>query len=376
MDIVQEKKGYKWTEEYGYIPKDWEVKKLNELTTITMGQSPSSNAYNTYGEGLPLIQGNADIDDRKTIIRFYTREITKQASKGDTILTVRAPVGNVSNCVFDCCIGRGVCSLGRINLFLYYFLIFIENLWDKVSTGSTFDSINSNELKLLEIPYPPLSEQQKIASVLSDVDSLIDKTKELINKKKDLKIATMQKLLKPKEGWKEVELGSLLSYEQPTDYIVNNTEYNNNSLIPVLTAGKTFILGYTDEINNVFSNLPVIIFDDFTTESKFVTFPFKVKSSAMKILKPANSNVNIKLVFELMQNIEFHISDHKRYWISEYQYLKVKIPISQKDQNKIATILSDMDSEIESLEKELVKYYDLKSGMMQQLLTGKVRLIK
>lgn len=90
--------------------------------------------------------------------------------------------------------------------------------------------------------------------------------------------------IKVPEGWKRVRLGEILKYEQPTKYLVKNENYDKNSGIPVLTPGKTFILGYTDEKFGIFENLPVIIFDDFTTESKYINFPFKLKSSAIKIL--------------------------------------------------------------------------------------------
>lgn len=173
------------------------------------------------------------------------------------------------------------------------------------------------------------------------------------------------------DDWEVKTLGDLLFYEQPTKYIVKSTEYNDNNLIPVLTAGKSFILGYTNETQNVFNKLPVIIFDDFTTESKFVTFPFKVKSSAMKILKTIKPNTNIRLIFELMQNIEFHLLDHKRYWISEYQHLKVKLPISLKEQTKIAEVLGDIDSLIDNTQQLIDKKKNLKIATMQKLLTPK-----
>jgi type I restriction enzyme, S subunit len=154
---------------------------------------------------------------------------------------------------------------------------------------------------------------------------------------------------------------------------VADTEYNDHNQTPVLTAGKTFILGYTNEEFGVFNNHPVIIFDDFTTATKYVDFPFKVKSSAMKILKP-KKDVNLRFAYELMQTIKFDSTDHKRYWISEYRNIEVKVP-RPDEQTRIAQILSDMDTEIDALEKKLDKYKMLKQGMMQNLLTGKIRLI-
>ncbi len=127
--------------------------------------------------------------------------------------------------------------------------------------------------------------------------------------------------------WPLVELGEVLDYEQPTKYIVENTEYKNSYNTPVLTAGKSFILGYTNEQNGIFSNdLPVIIFDDFTTATKLVDFAFKVKSSAMKILKAKKNKANIKFLYYLIQKIEFDSSKHKRYWISQYSKLKIPLP--------------------------------------------------
>ena len=105
--------------------------------------------------------------------------------------------------------------------------------------------------------------------------------------------------IKLPEGWKEVELGEILDYEQPTDYIVSSEDYNDEYKTPVLTAGKSFILGYTDETNGIYTKSPVIIFDDFTTGSHYVTFPFKVKSSAMKLLTPKTKDVNLKYIFWL-----------------------------------------------------------------------------
>ena len=130
-------------------------------------------------------------------------------------------------------------------------------------------------------------------------------------------------------------LEELLDYEQPNAYIVKDTNYSNKYETPVLTAGESFILGYTNEKNNIFKAKinPVIIFDDFTTSSKYVDFDFKVKSSAMKILK-AKIGVNIKYIYYLMQTIKFDNQLHKRYWISEYSKIKVPIP-NMETQNEI-----------------------------------------
>jgi type I restriction enzyme, S subunit len=182
-----------------------------------------------------------------------------------------------------------------------------------------------------------------------------------------------QSIMKFPKEWKSKLLGDILDYEQPTKYLVKNTEYNDKYVTPVLTAGKTFILGYTEEEENIFQNLPVIIFDDFTTATKYVDFLFKAKSSAMKILKAKNEKVNLKFVYERMQLINFSLGDHKRHWISEFSNLLIKMP-EYEEQNAISQILSDMDREIKKLKIQKEKYIMIKQGMMQELLTGKRRL--
>jgi len=156
-----------------------------------------------------------------------------------------------------------------------------------------------------------------------------------------------------------VELGEILDYEQPTKYIVSSVDYDDKYETPVLTAGKTFILGYTNEKNGIFQEkLPVIIFDDFTTAKKFVDFPFKVKSSAMKILYADKNKANIKFLFHTMQKIVFPVNEHKRYWISEYSKIKIPLPPIEV-QNEIAEqievkqqAIEHAKAIIESIERE------------------------
>ena len=139
-------------------------------------------------------------------------------------------------------------------------------------------------------------------------------------------------------GWIVTNFETLLEYEQPTKYIVRNTNYKSSYKTPVLTAGKSFVLGYTNETDNVFNDLPVIIFDDFTTESKFVNFSFKVKSSAMKILHINTDLVLPKYAFYLMQATEVDHENHQRYWISTYSQEKIALP-PLKEQERILTRL-------------------------------------
>lgn len=152
-------------------------------------------------------------------------------------------------------------------------------------------------------------------------------------------------------GWCICRLEDIIDYEQPTQYIVASTDYNDEYKTPVLTAGKSFILGYTNESNGIYNNLPTIIFDDFTTDSRLVDFPFKVKSSAMKILQ-VNKGINIQYVAYFMSITRLAGNTHKRYWISEYS--KIPIPIPPKEQqDRIVQIISKIENKLDSISAEL-----------------------
>ncbi len=166
--------------------------------------------------------------------------------------------------------------------------------------------------------------------------------------------------------WEARTLDSLLNYQQPTAYLVSDAKYSDTYKTPVLTAGKTFILGYTNEQHGIFSKkLPVIIFDDFTTATKFVDFPFKAKSSAMKILQ-ANNGVNLKFVYEAMQMISYEVGTHERHWISTFASMSILAP-KPNEQKKIADCLASLDDLITLESQKLDTLKTHKKGLMQQL---------
>lgn len=177
---------------------NWVTSSLEQLSTITMGSSPNSSAYNELNEGLPLIQGNADIKDRKTSPRVYTTEITKECFPLDLLLSVRAPVGEISIASHHACIGRGVASIrakkDTNQDYLFQFLLSYEPRWKSVSQGSTFESINSKEITNLSIPTPSIDEQIKIAGVLTEFDKKISAVSDKINKIETFKKGLLQKV--------------------------------------------------------------------------------------------------------------------------------------------------------------------------------------
>lgn len=226
---------------------------------------------------------------------------------------------------------------------------------------------------------PPIEEQRKIAAILTTQDKVIELKEKLLVEKQRQKKYLMQQLLTGKKrlpgfckSWKTVELGEIFNYIQPTAYLVKITDYDNSYKTPVLTAGKTFILGYTNETEGIFTKVPVVIFDDFTTATKYVDFPFKVKSSAIKILT-IRDGFSIIFAYEAMQLIKFTVGGHERHWISKYSCLTIDIP-DIEEQTAIAEVLSAADREIDLLRKDIEQEMQKKKALMQLLLTGIVRV--
>lgn len=389
--------GYKQTE-VGVIPADWNLVPLSSLAEfITSGSRGWASYYSDRGALFVRSQnvrdGRLDFADRQFVNAPLGAEGNRtRLKRSDLLITITGnSVGNVALVEEE--LGEAYISqhvgLARLKVPLQgsYICRFLapgsadnEQIYASQS-GQSKPGLSLKNLQGFLVALPPLPEQRAIATALSDVDALLAKLGALVAKKRDLKVAAMQQLLTGQTRlpefsgeWEVTRLGELLSYEQPTKYLVSSSEYSDANDVPVLTAGKTFILGYTNESEEIFSNLPAIIFDDFTTATKYVTFPFKAKSSAMKILKPRNLAVNLRLVYEIMQIIDFKLGDHKRYWISEYSKLEVKIP-DAAEQTAIATVLSDMDAELTALETRRDKIRALKQGMMQELLTGRIRLV-
>lgn len=215
----------------------------------------------------------------------------------------------------------------------------------------------------MEIPLPPLPVQEEIVRMLDAMSELQENLeKELEERRKQFayyrdKLMTFNDLTAPpsyRVEWKQ--LGEVLDYEQPTEYLVQSTDYDDSYTTPVLTAGQSFILGYTDEefgIYNASRQTPVIIFDDFTTSFHWVNFPFKVKSSAMKMLKP-KTGYNLRYIYYAMQTILFVPTEHTRHWISKYSQFEIPLP-PLPVQEEIVEKLDKMEELINNIESELTE---------------------
>ena len=220
-------------------------------------------------------------------------------------------------------------------------------------------NLNKNDLDEQIVLVPSKRERKKIGDYFSNLDRLITLHQRKCDQTKELKKFMLQKMF-PKKGeknpeirfsgftddWEQRKLGEILKYEQPSLYIVDNTDYDDSFSTPVLTAGQSFILGYTNETEGIkyaSKENPVIIFDDFTTSSHLVDFPFKVKSSAMKLLSLRKNEDDIYFMVNTLKNIKYIPASHERHWISIFSEFNIPIPCNNVEQQKIGEYFSNLD---------------------------------
>ena len=173
-----------------------------------------------------------------------------------------------------------------------------------------------------------------------------------------------------KTTWEQRKLGEVFKYEQPQAYIVENTEYDDKNDIPILTAGQSFILGYTNEhfgIKGASEKNPVIIFDDFTTSSHYVDFPFKVKSSAMKLLTLNSQKDNIHCAYNILKNINYLPVSHERHWISTFAKFDILLPKCADEQKQVGQYFSQLDTLITLHQSKLEKLQKIKNSMLESM---------
>ena len=238
-------------------------------------------------------------------------------------------------------------------------------------------NISFDDFMKVKLFAPEQCEQSKISRIINLIENLITLQQRKLEQLKQLKKAMLQYLLTTEKKsaplirnknynnkWDTTTFSKLLNYERPENYIVTNTNYRKNG-IPVLTANKSFILGYTNE-PNVYNKGEAIIFDDFTLENKFVNFPFMIKSSAIKILT-SKVNYSLYFIFQLLQHTKFIKEGHARHYISVVQKQIVRIPPSYEEQESISDTFSRIQSLIKLQQNKIDQYTTLKKYLLQKM---------
>ena len=391
MHNTEEKQGYKFTEEFGYIPEDWDVVNLRECCDNYIGLTYSPNNVSSDGT---LVLRSSNIQEGCLVFNdnvYVTMDIPERAiaQKGDILVCVRNGsrqlIGKSAKINQNGMAFGAFMTILRANNFCSDYLLY---LWQsgyvqkqiKESLGATINQITNADIQRYKVPIPSLlPEQEKIAKVLSDIDELIESTQKLIDKKKDLKTATMQKILTPKENWEQKTLEEIFFILDNLRIPLNESQRRSGEY-PYCGAN-----GIVDYIDNWCIDDDIILiaedggyFDEYATRK--IAYKINGKcwvNNHAHILK-AKQEYSQELLYQMLvhKNITHYITGGTRAKLNKEVLLKIEfvVPTSYTEQQKIAQTLFDMDAEIEALEKELNKYKDLKTGMMQELLTGKIRL--
>ena len=381
------------------IPDSWEWVTIADICSkIGSGSTPKGSNYSL--DGIPFFRSQNVYNEGLVYTDIkYISEITHKSMisteviAGDLLLNITG--GSLGRCtVVPDNFSRGnvsqhVCILRPIFVLPHFFHCLILSFYFKKAmnlTGSGREGLPKYNLEIMNFPLPPIEEQKRIVATVRTflkILNLLDSSKASLcdeickAKSKILDLAMQGKLvpqdpadepaadmllrINPKakiitdnphypqlpDNWVYVSLEDITEYEQPQPYIVRDTSYSDKYTIPVLTAGKSFVLGYTNEDFGVYEDVPAIIFDDFTTDSRLVNFPFKVKSSAMKIIQ-VKKGLNIEYAALFMSRTRLIGETHKRYWISEYSKILIPIP-PLKEQYRIVEQVNILYHELDKI---------------------------
>lgn len=405
--------GFKNTE-VGVIPSDWDVKELCVVALYRRGSFPQPYGLpKWYDEqnGMPFVQV-FDVDVNMKLKQSTKQKISDAAKdksvfveKGSIVLTLQGSIGRIAITQYDAYVDRTLLIFKSFLLPIdkWYFMYIVYQLFQiekQRAPGGTIKTITKEELSRFKIPLPPTkTEQTAIATALNDADALITQLEKLIAKKRAIKQGAMQGLLKPKEEWVVKKLGEVATlkarigwqglttaeYKETGDYyLITGTDFKNG-FIDWENCFHVDHLRYKQDINIQVNENDVLVTKDGTIGKvafiKHVPKPATLNSGVF-VIRPVEQSFLPEFFYYLL------LSEHFSKFLSQLSAGSTINHLYQKDfvnfefqtpkiaeQTRIASILSDMDVEIEALEKKLEKYRQIKQGMMQNLLTGKIRLI-
>ena len=399
------KPGYKMTE-IGELPEEWEVVEIgdNKVSELVMGQSPPSSSYNASGNGIPFLQGNADFGEIIPSPSIYCTKPLKLAEKGDILLSVRAPVGELNIAAFKCVIGRGLAAI-RCNdkkthyKYLYYYLKYSVNRLRSLSTGSTFKAVGKEILSHFEICLPDFEEQKKIAEILSTADETIQKVNEEITLTEKLKKGLMQTLLTKGIGhtkFKMTEIGEipdawdvkeLYQVSELRKETIEPKKYMSEHFVGLenISPGQLRIFSYGDATNLKSSKFKFkkgdILYGKLRPYLDKVALAETDGVCSTDIIPIVSKNSNARFLAYMLhsdlflQFVKSTISgtNHPRTAWKQMSHFLIPFP-SISEQQKVAEILSTVDHKLELFRNKKAHFEELKKGMMGDLLTGRVRV--
>lgn len=374
----------------------WEQRKLSDITEIVMGQSPSSKNYTDNPNDNILVQGNADLKDGKVVPRLWTKEITKTIDKDGIILTVRAPVGDVARTDYKVVLGRGVAGI-KGNDYIFQFLQKLQNnrYWVSLSSGSTFESINSNDIKDLFIDIPSIEEQTKISMLLNNINSIITLHQRKLEKLKLTKKALLQKLF-PKNGSNIPELrfkGFTNAWEQRKfSDITYLSGIKNKENKPYESYSISNEFGFIPQ-DEQFENGGTMKTADksmyyIVSQNSFAYNPARINVGSIGYYNKPD-NVIVSSLYEVFKTTDIVSDKFLWHWFKSNQFNRliekyqeggvrlyfyydklckgtIDLP-TINEQNKISNLLDDLDMYITLHQRKLEMLKNVKKGLLQKM---------
>ncbi len=362
---------------------EWKKVRLGEICNMLCGYAFNGEDIVEQGSyllmrGINITEGS--IRHSSELDRYYSGSIEKldkyKLAVGDLVIGMDgSKVGRNSAIVSSYEDGsylvQRVCRI-KSSIGNNYILQFINNTKfhqyvDTVKTSSAIPHISLGDIQNFRISIPPTQDEtDKIAKLFLLLDERIATQNKIIER-----LETLIKGIRNEIFWKlrknvgfNAIIGDVLDYEPPQSYIVEDTEYIDKGT-PVLTANKAFILGYTSETEGIYDKGDCIIFDDFTLDSKYVDFPFKVKSSAIKILTAENKEL-LRYTFEFLKYLDLSTSEHKRHYIAETQNQEFILPTTQIVRT-IAHTFSILSLRMETAIKQRLLFEKQKQYLLRQM---------
>lgn len=395
------------------LPQDWAVARLSSVARLIMGQSPPSSTYNREGVGLPFLQGKMEFGEIYPSPETYCSDPLRVAEPNDVLISVRAPVGDVNLAPDKLCIGRGLAAIRfdrniANHLFYFYFLQRIKSSIERLGKGSTFKAIVKDDLENLNVAFPPLREQQKIAEIFSTVDEAIQKTSEIIATTERLKKGLIQKLLTGGIGhkeFKETEIGRIPEEWKVTrlDEVakvrsgrpkfgsdVKETAFIPMELVPEEGIHVSFQMKSLDSISSsTYCEAGDILLAKITPSLENgkqgivpKTIPGRFALATTEVFPIICENVERMFLFYLLKFMKFRKilegsmrATTGRLRVPREALLNLRIPVPKvEEQQRIASTLSTVDQKLEVERNEKSELEIIKRGLMDLLLSGKIRI--
>jgi len=378
MESIPE--GYKKTKA-GIIPIEWEVVKLKDIAILTPGQHLLKSDYNSNGIGVPYLTGPSDLEDE--VETKYTTSMQNICKKNDILITIKGSgCGSLFIANQKYCLGRQLMAISPktfTSKVLYYMLLqnisHINNL-----VSGLIPQLTKKDLSEIPIVNIPMPEQEKIAKILTTWDTAINKQKELIQVKKQLKKGLMQKLLSGEvrfdgfsDEWISQKLSSISKVKKGKQ--LNKIDLIENAKYPVINGGIE-PSGYTDTYNTDENTITISEGGNSCGYVNYITTKFW---SGGHCYTPLDVKANVYFIYQYLKLNELKImqlrvgSGLPNIQKGDIENFKIKLP-SLQEQQKIAQVLSTADKEIELLKNELESLKEQKKGLMQRLLSGEVRV--